>query len=332
MVSTRPPASLGVTFASLPALGVAGALEVAADAQALGYGSFWTAETVGAESFALLSAAGVAAPRLALGTGVIALQLRTPPLAAMSAATLQALYPDRDVYLGVGISSPVVASQWHGTDYTKRPIAQVREYIAVLRACLSGETVNHDGDFYRLRKFRLGLRLGERRPKIVLGALGQQMLKLGGEVADAVLLNYLPASHVAWSVEQVRAGGDAEIMAYIHAGVTDRAEALDPARRDLFSYAVADGYARSFTAAGFGDEVAEIRRRFAAGDRTGALEAVSDRMVDAIDYIGDAAGVHRFVTSYVDAGVQVPILMALPWGADRMAVTKATMRAAIGAF
>jgi len=182
-----------------------------------------------------------------------------------------------------------------------------------------------------VRKFRLGLRLGERRPRIVVGALGEQMLRLAGELADGVLLNYLPANHVPWSVEQVRRGGAATIYAYVHAGVAERADGIDAARRDLFSYTVVDSYARSFAAAGFEAEVAEVRQRYGAGDRTGAVEAVSDAMVDAIDFMGDADAVAGFVRRYVDAGVERPVLMPLPWGRDRMAVTLATMRAAIGA-
>ena len=164
----------------------------------------------------------------------------------------------------------------------------------------------------------------------MVGALNEGMLRLAGEVADGVLLNYLPASHVPWSVEQVREGGDATVYAYVHAGVVaDRADGIDAARRDLFSYAVVDSYARSFALAGYGDDVAEVRERHQAGDRDGAVMAVSDRMVDGIDFMGDAAAVNAFVRTYVDAGVEVPILMPLPWGPDRMAVTEATMRAAI---
>jgi probable F420-dependent oxidoreductase len=321
---------LGVTFASLPALGVPGALQVARAAEQLGYDSFWVAETTGTEAFSLLAAVGATAPTLALGTGVLALQLRTPPLAAMAAATLQALHPDNDIYLGVGISSPVVTTQWHGAPYGDRPVARVREYLTLLRECLTGESVTFAGDFYSIRKFRLSVRTGERKPKIILGALGPQMLRVGGELADGVLLNYLPSTHVAASVAAIRAGGNAEIFAYVHTGaVADRADGIDLARRDLFSYAVVDGYANNFTAAGFGDEVSECRERFKAGDRDGAVAAISDRMVDAIDYMGDHDGVGAFVRSYVDAGVQRPVLMPLPWGRDRMAVTEATLHAAI---
>jgi probable F420-dependent oxidoreductase len=320
----------GVTFASLMTLGPDLAVSTARLAEDLGYTSFWTAETTGPEAFTILAAAGAAAPGLDLGTGVMALQLRTPMVVAMAGATLQALHPERDVLLGIGISSPVVTERWHGVPYGDRPLDRVREYVTLLRLCLSGEKVDFAGDFYQVKGFRLGVRLGGRRPKIVVGALNPAMLRLSGELADGVLLNYLPASHVPWSVEQVRKGGDATIYAYVHAGVCEREEGVELARRDLFSYAVVDSYARNFERAGYGDEVAEIRARFADGDRAGAVGAVSDRMVDGIDVMGDAAAVHATMRTYVDAGVEVPVLMPLPWGADRRASAEATIRAAVG--
>ncbi len=331
---------LGVTFASLQSFGPAAVAPVARRAQELGYSSFWTAEVTGPEAFTTLGQAGAAAPGLALGTGVIALQLRTPMLAAMAAATLQAVQPDVDIHLGIGISSPVVTTQWHGAPYTERPIAQVREYLAVVRAVLTGEPVSFDGDFYRLQRARLGIRLGERTPRIVLAALNPAMLRLAGEAADGVLLNYLPAEHVPWSIDRVREGevragrrrGATTIHAYVHVGVGDRDAAGAPARRDLFFYAVVDAYARNFERAGFAPEVAAVRERFAAGDRDGAFAAVSDRMIDAIDVVGDADLVGATVRAYVDAGVDVPIVMPLPWADDRRAAVEATMVAAATAL
>jgi probable F420-dependent oxidoreductase len=321
----------GVTFASLMGLGPQVAVDTAKLAGELGYRSFWTAETTGPEAFSLLAAAGAAAPALDLGTGVLALQLRTPMVAAMGAATLQALHPDREILLGFGISSPTVASRWHGAEYGDRPLQQVREYLTLVRMCLTGERVDFAGDFYSVKGFRLGLRLGERRPKLVLGALNPKMLRLGGELADGVLLNYLPASHVPWSVEQVRAGGPAEVYAYVHAGVCKPHEGLELAKRDLWSYAVVDSYARNFERAGYADEVAAIREHQAAGDRDGAIAAVSDRMANEIDVRGDADTVRATMQAYVDGGVDVPVLMPLPWGADRRASADATIRAGIGA-
>ncbi|MCU1353402.1 MAG: putative F420-dependent oxidoreductase, Rv3093c family [Acidimicrobiales bacterium] len=321
---------VGFTFASLMGLGPQVAVSTAQRAEALGYRSFWTAETTGPEAFSLLAAAGAAAPSLDLGTGVLALQLRTPMVVAMGAATLQALQPDRDILIGIGISSPVVTQRWHSAAYGDRPLERVREYVTLVKQCLSGERVDFSGDFYQVKGFRLGVRLGDRKPKVVVGALNPKMLRLAGEVADGVLLNYLPASHVPWSVEQVRAGGEATVYAYVHAGVSEREHGVDLARRDLFSYAVVDAYARNFERAGFTDEVAAIRERHAAGDRDGALAAVSDRMIDAIDVIGDAATVRKTIQAYVDGGVDVPVLMPLPWGPDRTQVIEDTMVAAIG--
>lgn len=326
--------SAGFTFASIMALGPQLAVDTARQAEDLGYSSFWTAETTGPEAFTTLAAAGAGAPSLGLGTGVIPLQIRTPMTVAMAAATLQALQPERDVYVGVGISSPVVTERWHGADYGDRPLARCREYVTLLKEIWAGDAVTFDGDFWSLKRSRLGVRLGDKKPKVVLGALNPGMLSLAGELADGVLLNYLPASHVGWSVEHVRSGeakrtdgGRATVMAYVHAGVTEREHGIDNARKDLFSYAVVDAYAKSFERAGFGDDVAELRERHAAKDREGAVAAVSDDFVDAIDFMGTPDEVRDFGRAYAEAGVDLPILMPLPWGPDRRQVIDDTMRA-----
>lgn len=334
-MTNQPP---GFTFASFQALGAPTALEVARDAADAGFGSFWTAETTGEEAFATLGAVAATEPRVSLGTGVLALQLRTPMLAAMGAATLQSLAPERDVLLGVGISSPVVVGRWHGAEYGDRPLRQTREYLELVRRCLVEGVVDHRGEFYSCSKFRLGVRLGERRPKLVLGALNERMLRTAGELADGVLLNYLPASAVPWCVERVREGerragrpeGDCTVYAYVHVGVCDRDAALPLARRDLFSYAVVPAYAAAFARAGFADEVAGVQSAHAAKDRDGAIAAISERMVDAIDICGDAAAVGEAVSAYRDAGVDVPVIMPLPWGEDRRATVDATLRATAG--
>ena len=318
---------LGITVGSLAALGPRATTEIAQLAESLHYRSLWTAEATGTDAFTLLAAVAKVTPKMGLGTGIVPIQLRTPPLAAMSAATLQALSPDADVWLGLGVSAPAILRQ-HGMPAADRPLAMMREYVTLMRECLSGESVTFEGDFWQVKRLRLGVRLPERRPKIVMAALNPRMLRLAGEVADGVLLNYIPASHVTTSVEQVRAGGDATIFAYVHAAVGDFERRATSARRDLFNYAMADGYARMFRASGFGDEVDEVRARHAARDRDGALAAVSDRMIQAIDFIGDAGEVTDFVRSYVDAGVEHPVLMPLPWGEDRFAVTQETMAAA----
>ena len=320
---------MGVTFGSLGVLGAPAVVDIARMADDMGYRSLWTVEATGTDAFTLLGAVASTVPGLELATGIVPIQLRTPPLAAMTAATLQALNPDNDIWLGVGVSAPGILRA-HGAPAPDRPIARMREYVALLRECLSGESVTFEGDFWSVKRFRLGMRLGERRPKIVMAALNPQMLKLAGEIADGVLLNYIPSSHVPESVAQVRRGGDARIFAYVHAAVGDLERSAKSARRDLFNYAMADGYANMFRAAGFAEEVDELRARQAERDRDGAIAAVSERMIQAIDFIGSETEVRNFVQGYVDAGVEYPVLMPMPWGDDRLAVTRATMAAAIG--
>ena len=329
MSATTPP--LGVTFGSLAVLGPKAILDIARLAHSMRYQSIWTVEATGTDALTLLGAVAAAQPELDLGTGIIPIQIRTPVLTAMSAATLQALNPDADIWLGLGVSAPGVLAP-HGERVPERPIAMMREYIALLRECLSGEAVTFEGDFWTVKRFRLGVRLGERRPKLVMAALNPQMLKLAGEIADGVLLNYIPASHLEASIAQIRKGGGARIFGYVHAAVADYERAARSARRDLFGYSMADGYANMFRAAGFGDEVDTLRERQAQKDRDGAVAAISDDMIQAINFIGNEAEVGAFVRSYVDAGLEYPILMPMPWGDDRFAVTEATMQAAASAI
>jgi len=315
-----------MSVAGIQTLGTDLTLDVVREADALGYTSAWVAEASAAEAMAMLGAISQTAPHLGLGTGVLALQLRTPPLHAMAAATLQQLAGDKDVFLGVGISSPAVAGQWHGAGYTDRPIAQVREFVTLVRECLSGEAVTFEGDFYTVKRFRLGVRLGEHRPKIFVAALNEQMLRLAGSIADGVLLNYLPASLVPWCIERVREGGDADVYAYVHCGVTDRDRYADLARKDLLNYAVVDAYANQFARAGFEDDVADFRAKWGARERDAALAAIGDAWVDDIQIMGDAAHVRAKVEAYEHAGAK-PIVFALPWGEDRRATVGATLQA-----
>ena len=200
--------------------------------------------------------------------------------------------------------------------------------MTLLKEIWAGDAVTFDGDFYSLKRSRLGVRLGDKKPKVVLGALNPKMLALGGEVADGVLLNYLPASHVPWSVEQIRAG-EARRPTASADGLRLRPRRRRPsastasthARRDLFSYAVVDAYARNFERAGFGDAVAEIRERHAARDREGAV-AARQRRASSTPSTSWAPPTRCAPSpqAYVDAGVDVPILMPLPWGPDRRQV------------
>ena len=329
MPTTEKAVPLGLTWGSLGSLGVEALSPIAQLAQKHGYKSLWTVEATATDAVSLLGATAVSAPQLDLATGIIPIQFRTPTLMAMTAATLQSLRPHGQVWLGLGVSAPAILRQ-HGIETPTRPIAMMREYVALLRECLTGEAVTFEGDFWQVRKFRLGVRLEQNRPQIVLAALNPQMLKLAGEVADGVLLNYLPASQVPQMVAQVRSGGAAKIMALVHAAVGELDQVAGLARRDLFNYVMADSYADMMRAAGFSDEVQAARAAYAESDRQGALDAISNEMIQSIDFVGNEGEVAAFVRSYVEAGVEYPVLMPMPWGDDRRAVAETTIAAAAG--
>ncbi|MBM36971.1 MAG: LLM class flavin-dependent oxidoreductase [Actinomycetota bacterium] len=326
-MSDKAHIPLGITYGSLGVFGPSAVPEIAQSAAAAGYQSFWTVEATGTDAVSLLGAVSQAEPGLDLATGIMPIQLRNPSLAAMTAATLQSLNPGRTIWMGLGVSAPGVLHQ-HGIEASQRPIAMMREYVALMRECLSGESVTFQGDFWEVRRFRLAVRRQERSPKIVVAALNPQMLRLGGEIADAVLLNYIPPSHVVEAAQHIRAGGDALIMGNVHVAVADFAEAQRSARKDLFNYAMADGYANMFRTAGFGTEVDELRSYQKQRDREGALGAISEEMIQSINFIGTEGEVADFVRQYLNAGVEYPIVMPMPWGEDRKLVTQLTLEAA----
>jgi hypothetical protein len=75
--------------------------------------------------------------------------------------------------------------------------------------------------------------------------------------------------------------------------------------------------------------VEAIRAAHLAGDRAGALAAVPDEMVDAIDVVGDQALVASTIGAYRRAGVDVPVVFPLTWGAAGQDALDSTLQAAI---
>jgi alkanesulfonate monooxygenase SsuD/methylene tetrahydromethanopterin reductase-like flavin-dependent oxidoreductase (luciferase family) len=90
---------------------------------------------------------------------------------------------------------------------------------------------------------------------------------------------------------------------------------------------VVPAYAAQFARAGFEAAVQEFEDRWAARDRDGALAAISDEWVDAIQIMGDDDRVRGAVQAYADNGVDLPIVFAVPWGEDRRATVDRTLTA-----
>ena len=93
------------------------AVEVAREAEQLGFDSVWTAEAWGSDAFTPLAWIGAHTSKIRLGTAVVQLSARTPTATAMAALTLDHLSSGRMI-LGLGVSGPQVVEGWYGQPFS----------------------------------------------------------------------------------------------------------------------------------------------------------------------------------------------------------------------
>jgi alkanesulfonate monooxygenase SsuD/methylene tetrahydromethanopterin reductase-like flavin-dependent oxidoreductase (luciferase family) len=248
---------------------------------------------------------------------------------------LSHLAPGR-VLLGIGLSSKVIVGDWHGLAFAPS-LQQIHEAVQVIRMVASGERVNFEGKFYRVKNFRLAAPPPSPPVRVVLAALGPEMLELAGEIADGVVLNWIPPETVPVSIEHLEAGakktgrtlGDFEIASFIRTCVTDEAGAAREAlARDITGYATVDAYANFFRNAGFAEEVDLVNAAWRAGDRSGAVKQVSARFLDGLGVVGPEAFCRERIAEFARAGLTQPVIVPFaPGGGDARAAQLRTLRA-----
>jgi alkanesulfonate monooxygenase SsuD/methylene tetrahydromethanopterin reductase-like flavin-dependent oxidoreductase (luciferase family) len=144
------------------------------------------------------------------------------------------------------------------------------------------------------------------------------MLRLAGSIADGVLLTWIPVESVPQVIAEIRAGAveadrdpeAVDIALYLRTCVTDdRQAAIAWLRRDITGYTVADVYRRVFRRFGFTAEVSAMYEAWQRGDRTQAMQQISDRMVEALGVIGTEDDCRAHIRQFVAAGVDLPIIM-----------------------
>src|SRR5499427_10087524 len=199
---------------------------IAREAEARGYRTAWTSEASGAEAIVASSVIATHTTTLKIANGVIPVQTRTPIVYGQAAATLAHPAPGRFA-LGLGLSSEIIVGHWHGLPFAAS-IQQMREAVQIIRLAASGERVTFEGKFYRLKNFRLAIPAPSPPPRIYLAALGPRMCELAGEIADGVLLNWIPPAAMPNSRRSVEAGAkragrnpaDVEVAVYVRTCVT----------------------------------------------------------------------------------------------------------------
>jgi alkanesulfonate monooxygenase SsuD/methylene tetrahydromethanopterin reductase-like flavin-dependent oxidoreductase (luciferase family) len=110
-------------------------LEVAQEADRLGYAVVWAAEAYGSDAATVLTWIAAHTQKIDVGSAVFQIPGRTPANTAMTAATLDTLSGGR-FRLGLGVSGPQVSEGWHGVRFTN-PLQRTREYVDIVRMALA---------------------------------------------------------------------------------------------------------------------------------------------------------------------------------------------------
>ena len=317
----------GVFYNSAQQTSAENMIAVARCADELGYDTFWTGESWGMDAFTVLTTVACHTKSLRLGTGIVTVYSRTPAMIAQSIASLDLVSQGRAM-LGLGTSGRIVIEDWHGLPF-QYPLGRTREYIEIIRRALAGEPVNHEGRFFRLRRFRLGVSPVQQRVPVYLASLGPKNLDLTGEMADGWLPIWVHQGHLPELKEQVakgaaRAGRNIseitvapQIICHVADGAEDLADAERRVRAHMTYYIGGMGtyYYDLFSRYGYQAEGDALREAWAAGDRAKAASMITDEMLDNVTILGDAATCRAKLNQFRRSGADMP-LVAFPRGSS----------------
>jgi 5,10-methylenetetrahydromethanopterin reductase len=335
-------------MAELPALSVRlsgaiaprRAIELARAAEASGYAAVWFAENpFGHGVLPAAAACAAATERIGIGIGVFNPYNRHPTLMAMEIAALDELAPGR-VRLGIG-SGIAAATERMGL-VPDRPLAAVRDAVAIVRGLLAGEEVTYAGRAFSADK----VRLDHPRPlPLYLAARGEQALALAGRIADGLMIsNFCPPEFTLWAVAAMGAAAQAAgraapaaVVQYVPcAARPDRAAAGRLARAALAAmlpsfWALAQRVPAAKAALLRAPDLAEADFAAAAGrlaaGGAGATDALDARFLAAFAIAGTAADCLAQAQRYRAAGAsELALSFAGPQPEEDMAYLASAAR------
>jgi alkanesulfonate monooxygenase SsuD/methylene tetrahydromethanopterin reductase-like flavin-dependent oxidoreductase (luciferase family) len=287
-----------------------------------GYSSVWAPEVGSRDAIVLSALYGSATRRTTVGTGVIPVYSRNVAALSLSAAAAAEASDGRFV-LGIGAGHRFPAEAWFQGRW-HRPRARMRETVEVLRAIFAGERVSHSGELHLD-----GFHLGSTPPAvpIYLAALTPASLRLAGEVADGVILNWLPPDGIEKAALLAReaaadAGRRIRVIGYVRTAVIDDASQEHDARVALheqaYAYLSLPAYANSLRTVGYGRELDAMN--------SGGEKAV-DILTDALCAWGDPTSVQSTLVTYHNAGLDSVVVYPVPFGDDPAGSILRTIRA-----
>ncbi len=285
--------------------------QLAREAVGFGYASVWTnANMTGRDAFHVCAQWNAATQDLVaggVGTGisVIPVALWSPVLLASQAATVGELTGGRFI---AGLGSGSIVSPEFQRNYNlpaHPPVAMMRDYITTVRALLRGEKVDYTGRTVSLHNAQLSFR--PPAVPVYLGALGPQMLRLAGEVADGAALNWCTPEQIAESRARVDVGAtkagrdpsEVRLAEYIRVCVDDDEDVARRAyTRAAMGYALGrqpdapqSGYRAHFGRMGFDADLRRIEEGRAKGmAEPEVVDAFPPELLRAVGYYGAAAG------------------------------------------
>ena len=166
-------------------------LDYARYAEQRGFEAVWQAESrLVRDAIVPMAAYAAVTERIKVGSGVINNWTRNIGLLAATFLTLDDLAPNR-IICGIGAWWDPLARNV-GID-RRKPLTAMRETVILLRRLLNLERVTFHGEFHHVDEIELDVVHGRREARhvpIMIGATGDQMMELTGEIADGVVLNY----------------------------------------------------------------------------------------------------------------------------------------------
>jgi F420-dependent oxidoreductase-like protein len=291
-------------------------LELAREAEGVGYDSAWAAEAWGVDAITPLAWLGAQTTTLKLGTAIMQLPGRSPANAAMTAVTLDLLSGGRFL-MGLGTSGPQVVEGWHGQEWGK-PLGKTREYVEIVRTILRRERLEHHGEHYDI-PVQGGTGLGKplklmARPlradiPIYLAAIGPKAVEQTLEIADGWLpIFWSPEkARTVFPVDRAREGFD--VAATAPAIVTDDVESARAMLKEYYSFYIGGMGARGknfyndlFTRYGYEAEAREIQDLFLDGKQREAAAKVPDAFVDEVALIGSIERIRDRLAAWRESG------------------------------
>ena len=334
-------ATLNLSFADQAAL--------SQEAARLGYTSVWTPEGAGQYSFQLCSQRWAASCQvipegLTTGIGVSPVLYRTPIAFAMSGGTVSQLTGGRFI-MGIGAGGAYRPRTRQSLGLPKfSTLALMRDYLATVRRLVAGDAVDYQGEVITLRGVKLAISPPPRTP-VYLGALGPEMLRLAGELADGVCLNWCTPEQIAWSRQRIaegaaRVGQDpnrVQVVEYIRVCVDQDVEVARRAfARSTMGYALGQrvptererqlGYRAHFERMGYTEALAELDRMRQRGAAPAEVaDAFPPELLERVGYYGPtegAAAAFRRLAEGLDVAI-VRVVASRPGMASVMAALRA---------